>query len=453
MGFRDLIAVRRRRSPRQLGLTANIAIIVVMLAAIAAAFWLFFGVAEIFSWTDDGDRVQYSLLIAGGIGAAAALVISFRKQRMAEGSVRGDEEVRFSQRFLEATGQLASDQPALRISGVYSLVRLGDEWISQRQMIVNVLTAYIRFPTQQVIEDGRTSENEIRAAIFFAIRDRLRAGAKVTWQGLTFDFHGAEMSDFDFSDVSIDASTLLDFGGAKFTHGDQTFSGSFAGSMSFAGAIFSGSRVALEGEFTGSKLDFSGCEIHAGGVSFSAILRNDEVNFSRTEIRGGHLSFSGSTFETKNVTFAGLFIPSGRFSFDHCWVLSGDLDFIKAQFHGSGADFSGTTFGGTNLLFSGARFKGRSSFESAQFVGARSSFEGAVFRAPSSFSGVVLAPSSTDFADCRYVEGFVEWGPVPISDFPTHGFSSDGELMDWEAKEAEGLSEYFRLLGNASSTG
>lgn len=83
------------------------------------------------------DLAKISLGVVGGIGAAQALVVAYRRQRLLESDESG-----FVKRFGEAAQQLSGDRPALRLAGVYAMAALADDWAPQRQQCINVLCAF-----------------------------------------------------------------------------------------------------------------------------------------------------------------------------------------------------------------------------------------------------------------------------------------------------------------------
>jgi high-affinity Fe2+/Pb2+ permease len=91
----------------------------------------------IFTWSDRAGRpimFEASLAVLGGVGAAIALVVNYRRQKVFESET-------LTKRFSDFTNQLADDKPPVNLAGVYSLFRLADEWQDQRQQIIDVLCA------------------------------------------------------------------------------------------------------------------------------------------------------------------------------------------------------------------------------------------------------------------------------------------------------------------------
>src|SRR6476659_11251811 len=90
---------------------------------------------------DPIDITKLSFTVAGGVGAAVALVVAYRKQRDVE-------QGRFVERFGAAAAQLGDQDVAVRIAGVYAMAGVADESStpSRRQQCIDVLCGYLRLP-------------------------------------------------------------------------------------------------------------------------------------------------------------------------------------------------------------------------------------------------------------------------------------------------------------------
>jgi hypothetical protein len=150
---------RRRRGTgsRQrmlLSLGANIAVLltVAMLATagIGVLLWWALGHPSLqgSAWTvaNSFDFAKVVLAIVGGIGAVVALVVAYRKQHLGEAAEFREDTKLFAERFTKASDQLGSDKAPVRLAGMYALESLAQGTPEQRQMIVNVLCAYLRMP-------------------------------------------------------------------------------------------------------------------------------------------------------------------------------------------------------------------------------------------------------------------------------------------------------------------
>lgn len=111
----------------------------------------------------DGGALRQSILYAtGGVLALITLGESHRKTNLEQDKLNHDKEkseqdhqrevhAARRERYTKAIEQLGHENAAIRLGGVYSLFRLGDEWIEEgkleeTQTIVDNLCAYIRSP-------------------------------------------------------------------------------------------------------------------------------------------------------------------------------------------------------------------------------------------------------------------------------------------------------------------
>jgi hypothetical protein len=144
------------------------------------------------------DLIKLAFAAIAGIGATVALVVAYRRQRVAEANSRlehgKEDRERFrvlNERFSTAAGQLGSDQPAIRLAGVYAMASLADGWPEQRQTCVDVMCGYLRMPYEP--DPGADAppadrvafarDREVRHAVIKVIGDHLRPSADVVlWQ-------------------------------------------------------------------------------------------------------------------------------------------------------------------------------------------------------------------------------------------------------------------------------
>ena len=185
----------------------------------------------IFTWSDRASRpimFEASLAVLGGVGAAIALVVNYRRQKVLESET-------LTKRFSDFTNQLANDKPPVKLAGVYSLFRLADEWKEQRQQIIDVLCAYIRLPDPPRDQQGIRAGHEVRRTILRQMVRRMQKGGT---------FRDGEYN-YDFIGVTFASSNLrsTNFSGVIFT-GTADFSEcSLYGRVNFRDATFKGKAV------------------------------------------------------------------------------------------------------------------------------------------------------------------------------------------------------------------
>ncbi|RKT69501.1 pentapeptide repeat protein [Saccharothrix variisporea] len=301
------------------------------------------------------EAIKTAGTIVIGSGGAVALWLAVRRQRTAELAVaqkerelrqKDDEQAHIAREAVErrvtelytmAAAQLGSDHAHVRIAGIYALERLAQNNTDQRQVIVNVLCAYLRMPHTAEDTDAtepdperelrRAQDRQVRLAAQRLLATHLRRGpsADAFWPDITLDLAGASLVDFDLGRCHLHSAT---FDGAQF-HGTTEFSlASFSGPVSFTDARFTGDAGFINTTWPES-------------AAFSRARFDHEADFAQATF--------GST-----ATFDG------------------------AQVTGK-ADFSGTRFG--YVSFDNARFAQAAMFDGARFTG-RTHFGADVHSAP-----------------------------------------------------------------------
>jgi uncharacterized protein YjbI with pentapeptide repeats len=363
------------------------------------------------------ELVKLSFAVVAGVGGAVALVVAYRRQKVAEHSNRlaelahrlahaADERAEaarvlahaadrradiesdrngvrlLNERFAKAAEQLGSEKAAVRLAGVYAMAGLADDWLEQRQTCVDVLCAYIRMPyaspepylgeNDQAQNDeiqGSREEREVRNTVLRLVAQHLRLPAEDprSWQKLRFDFTSAVIDGADFSGIRIEPGTVLTFHKA-----DLCF-----GVISFVKAQVRGVLSFHSSKLRGSSIRFDGAKIEAGLVSFqNAALSKGSVSFEDSEnnepsLTGGQLSFASAKFEGATVSFGSPFDPRfimqggvvkftfTKFSKGKLWLWAdlngGEIDFEYAAFDGTEIDFSDVNFAGAAVNFSESR--------------------------------------------------------------------------------------------------
>jgi uncharacterized protein YjbI with pentapeptide repeats len=321
---------------------------------------------------DPIDITKLSFTVAGGVGAAVALVVAYRRQRDVE-------QGRFVERFGAAAAQLGDHDVALRIAGVYAMAGVADESTGlRRQQCIDVLCGYLRLPyspelgsshqSKLVLTEPRTADDGsplegghqerhleyrqndkvVRATIVRVIADHLRT-RECSWSACDFDFRTAHLEDVDFSDTVFGGTTRFDR--AAFS-GDAFFNrAAFSGDVRFRGAAFSGGAWFHEAAFSGDadfgRAAFSG-PAQLGWSAFSGGAWFHEAAFSR-DAWFAHAAFSGNAcFE--EAAF------SGNACFEEA-AFSGDAWFEQAAFSGP-TSFARANFGSGAIAFENPRLWG-----------------------------------------------------------------------------------------------
>lgn len=354
------------------------------------------------------------------------------------------------ERYTHALEQfLDGHQPAVRLGGVYTLVNLADEWLTdaslpeqvrreETQAIVNALTGCIRTPyplaqKRQVLESDEAPEGYegdftrdqealreeqlVRRTVFMEFSRRLaaaessKAGHKKSqrtvppispmWADLRFDFGGAPifypLRQLYFQNADFASATFYgpaDFFGATF-HGDTSFSAAqFTADASFQGANFNDWVGFSAAHFAGAA-EFSQARF-ADAASFATVTFTGEADFSDA-VFSATANFAVSTFES-DADFSRL-NTAGIASFAAV-TFDGNAVFTASTFHDE-AHFAASVFNRpavfSKSLFGGvARFAGIVTKQSAMFCG--TSFAGTA-----DFSGASFTQNA-DFGEASFTQ-------------------------------------------------
>lgn len=334
--------------------------------------------------------LQLVFASVAGAGALVALIVAYRKQKVAEADSTHDRTRVFNERFTAIAAELGDREPAVRLAGVHAMAGLADDWPANRQTCVDVLCAYLRMPYQpviaesppEVVRQALSAAREIRETVIRVITAHMRATAAISWQSLNLDFTGVRFDGGEFR-------------GAIFGGGKVSFNGSVFvnGTIDFRGAVIAAGKVDFSGaEFAGALVDFGDAEFRGG-----------EVSFARARFTGGSVNFGGAVFSGSRVGFVGALLQAGDISFDGAVFAGGRVYLTRADFSGCDVDFTGVMFVGSSVEFMGATFSGgRVSFQNGLFSGGRTEFGYADF-----------CGSSVDFSFANFssAKSIASYGP------------------------------------------
>lgn len=339
------------------------------------------------------------------------------------------------ERYTHALEQfLDGHQPAVRLSGAYTLANLADEWLTdaslpeqvrreEAQTIIDALTECIRTPyplaqKRQVLEadeapegyegdftrdqEALREEQLVRRTVFMEFSRRLAAIAENNkadngedqhavppispmWADLRFDFGGAPifypLRQLHFQNADFASATFYgqaDFSGSTF-HGDTSFSAAqFTADASFHGANFNDWVGFSAAHFAGAA-EFSGARF-ADAASFATVTFTGEVDFSDA-VFSAAADFAVASFES-------------------------DADFSRLTTAGI-ASFAAVTFGG-KALFTASTFHDEAHFATSVF-NRPAVFSKSLFGGVARFAGVVTKQSAmfldTSFAGAADFSG------------------------------------------------
>ena len=246
--------------------------VVAGLAVVLAAMWgsTAWLLSEADRIQDPGDRglarieaVRTGMQTAAGVGAGAALLLAFRRQRHQEVAAKGVEhdanERRVTELYLKAADQLGSEKAPVRLAGLYALERLGKANPEHRQTIVDVICAYLRMPLMDSEGSAFEEERQVRKTAQRVLSAHLRWDREADfWPHIRLDLDGATLTDYDFRAICVD---YADFSNARFLEGAHFKRARFDGDVYFAHA-----QLHRYANFDGAKFldlaSFAGCEFN-----------------------------------------------------------------------------------------------------------------------------------------------------------------------------------------------
>jgi hypothetical protein len=82
--------------------------------------------------------LQLVFASVAGAGALVALIVAYRRQKIAEADSAHDRTRVFNERFSAIATQLGDAQPAVRLAGVHAMAGLADDWKANRQTCIDV---------------------------------------------------------------------------------------------------------------------------------------------------------------------------------------------------------------------------------------------------------------------------------------------------------------------------
>ena len=450
----------------------------------------------------EGDNIwslRQAILAATG-GVLAILTLWENRRKNIQEKEKNDQDhtrqvhAERRSRYAKAVEQLADEKAPIRLGGVYTLVKLIDEWLADEktlpneeerreegQVIVNSLCAYIRSPFDlasraKVLSQDQTPENyegrdqqftkdparfreekELRLTILSEIKKRLTGGIRIhkdgsqeilkgLWSDFNYDFSNTVFFyPVSFSNSYFGASSNFsrvkftkdaDFSGVKFTKGADFSEAEFTRS-NFSGAKFTKGADFSEAEFTRS--NFSGAKFTKGADFSEAEFTG--TDFFRAEFTRSNffrVKFTGTDFSrakfTKDTNFSEAEFTRSNFS---------GAEFTRSNF--SGAEFAEADFFGAEFAeadFSWAKFA-EADFSWAEFT--KASFSGAEFTGIANFSNAKFTKGA-DFSLVKFTEADFSWVKFTgIAHFSETEFTGIAHFLE-AAFENKPIFEY--TLGN-----
>lgn len=247
------------------------------------------------------QAISTGLAVGGGVGAAVLLGLAFRRQWMQEhAQVHSERDARerlVTDLYAKAVDQLGSDHPEVRLAAMFSLQRLVKIEPDTRQMVADVICAYLRMPrvsesapaSRDISPDGQQgvaafekevqrSAQEILSTITLAPDHRTASTSRLS--PVDLNLRNATLVEFDLADGYLGS---CDFRGARFV-GQARFNQCRFGEADFAGATFEG-PVVLDAVTIRGPASFCRCRF-LGSVSFVGTSFQDHVCFDEVSFLG-----------------------------------------------------------------------------------------------------------------------------------------------------------------------
>lgn len=226
-------------------------------------------------------------------------------------------ERRITELYTKAVAQLAGDEAPVRFGGLYALERLAQDSPVHRQIIVNVICAYLRMPfsptapaskPEPEVAEGQKEpgtegeagpdgmggtwqqERQVRLTAQRILAEHLR-------DDRTKDPQSTDTASSRFwNNIRLDltGATLIDFNLVNGVMADANFHGAiFSGDASFGGATFRGAANFPKAAFRGDAL--FGEAVFSRGAGFHKAAFSGDAWFDKATI-GGVAGFGGAAF-------------------------------------------------------------------------------------------------------------------------------------------------------------
>jgi len=403
---------------------------------------------------DDDGRVLRQLILytTGGVLGVITLGETHRKNNQEKEKNENDHTRQVyaerRSRYTTAVEQLANEKAAVRLGGIYTLVGLVDEWLTddtlnpkerqkEGQVIINNLCSYIRspFPLAEEIEEyearkeleklQKTESEKLREAESSRLQVLLKrfedSGEYEKSKDITADyakFHEEQdVRRTIFVEMSKRSRDIIKEKGMAIDAVQRIWS-NFDFDFSRAPIFYPLSSLTIEkGNFSSAKF-YSNADFN--GTAFTQTADFSEATFTQTANFGGATftqtaNFSEATF-TQNADFIGAtFTQTANFSEA---TFTQNAHFIRATFT-QNAHFSEATFT-QNAYFRGATFTQNAYFRGATFT-QNANFIGATFTQNADFSWATFTQnahfSEATFTQNAYFRGapFGKYSPLFVT--------------------------------------
>ncbi|WP_165939903.1 pentapeptide repeat-containing protein [Saccharopolyspora aridisoli] len=411
-----------------------LAIIAISLITWLALNWLL-GVASNATDTASAriEAIRTALTIGAGTGGAIALMLTARRQWLAEHAQMHTESDSAQQRanelYAQSIEQLGHEKAPVRLGALYALEQLAQHNVKQRQTVVNVVCAYLRIPVTSTLASyllsKSTKEDEINNAskcetdIVGENKEATEhspgeqelhvrvAAQQILTRHLSTEGNSENPANDYWPDIDIDlrGAVLLDFylpHGARIRNA-QFSRAEFHGYTSFSHATFSNLAIFSWVKFRPEIVSFDGASFPGGAdfedAEFIGDASFEKAHFGNTLQNPAESSFSGTVFE-KEANF-------NRATFSH------GPNFSNVEFKGD-ADFSNATLNQSKYILKGdaAQFTNTLFLSDVKFT----QWSGHKPRIPINLSGSQVFVNSTTQSRRIWPAGWIEESRIEQKD-------------------------------------
>ena len=377
------------------------------------SFFLPIAINSGFGKDDDGPVLrQLILYTTGGVLGVITLGETHRKNNQEKEKNENDHtrqvHAERRSRYTKAVEQLADEKATVRLGGIYTLVGLVDEWLTddtlnpkerqkEGQVIINNLCSYIRSPFPLALKaemfEGDSEpdnyeedfskdqaafheEQDVRRTIFIemgkrssVISNKEESDVTVTpraWSDFDFDFSRAPIF-YPLSNLTIEKGNFSSaklYSNADFSEATFTQNANFSEAIFTQNANFSGTKITQNANFSWTKFtqnaNFSWTKF-TQNANFSWAKFTQNANFSWAKFTQ-NANFSGTKFTQDAGFYGATFTQEANFIGA---TFTQEADFIRATFT-QNANFRGTKFTQT-ANFSRATFTQEADFSRATF--------------------------------------------------------------------------------------
>lgn len=276
------------------------------------------------------DILTLAFAAVAGIGGVIALVVTYRRQQVAESTAtftaHDASERRVTELYMQAVERLGHERAPVRLGALYALERLGINHPEHRQTIVNVLCAYLRMPIEDPpsnLEVNAAHEQEVRSAAQDILVRHLSCTCDATtnsagnfWPRIELNLERAHLVDFRARGLH---SATAKFTGATFT--GSTFVSICTPFAEFRHATFESRALFSSRGSSNGHLDsfcFDGWDSGVYGMDFYHAIFKGPMEFVGKGIEGEEIIFSEAEFH--GVVYVNA--PGLAFHFDHCEIMN-----------------------------------------------------------------------------------------------------------------------------------